>query len=229
MVCRSGGAAARLGAALLGAALLAGCGGAATRASPAPTSPPGDAQPSASLPAPPAATVSGDGSDWPLACTSVSLAGNSGFASAGPNSPVTLDEIGTAVGFKVTGSMPDTQSALAFHGYEGCDYSFDTPAGGASLRVYLVVGTNPNDGKSAAEDLAATESTKIPREEHSCTGDCATALKPLPGVGDTAFTTTRVGAEVLVALHGRVYVELLGDLKDERLARLAQLIFGKVQ
>jgi hypothetical protein len=174
----------------------------------------------------PSATASG--APRPVACTSVAADGSLAGASAA--SAVTVDDIGKAVGFKVTQSMPDSQSALSFDGYEGCRYTFDTPAGGAQLDVYLVVGTDL-DGKSAAEVLADTESTKVPLSQRPCSGDCAFTLAPLPNVGDTAFNATRAdGDDVVVALRGRVYLEIgPGDLKVERMVNLAQLIFSKVQ
>jgi hypothetical protein len=212
-------------------AAVAGCG-TPTRASstsPSVGQPTGTGQPSGPLLALPSAKTTGNGAAWPLACTSIATDG-SGFVGASAASAVTLDDISTAVGFTVNMSMPDTQSALAFHGYEGCNYDFDSPAGGAYENVYLVVGTDL-DGKSAAEELAATKSTKLVLSQRSCTGDCAFDLTPLPGVGDTAFKATRPGGdEVIVALRGRVYLEIgLGNLKEERMVRLAQLIFSKVQ
>jgi hypothetical protein len=94
-----------------------------------------------------------------------------------------------------------------------------------------VVGKNPTDGKSAADELAATRSTRLPLSNRPYTGDCAYDLASLPGVGDTAFKATQAGGEeVVVALHGDVYLEVgPGNLKEERMVSLAQLIFSKVQ
>lgn len=231
MVGRSGGAAPRAVLFLVAVSLAAAVGGCGTpiHASSPPRSVPqttgAEQPPGPPLPLP---SATAGGAARPVACTSVTADG--GLAGASAASAVTLDDIGKAVGFKVTQSMPDSQSALSFNGYEGCDYDFDTPAGGARVSVYLVVGTDL-DGKSAAGVLADTEATKVPLSQRPCSGDCAFDLAPLPNLGDTAFNATRAdGDDVVVALRGRVYLEIgPGDLKVERMVSLAQLIFSKVQ
>jgi hypothetical protein len=154
------------------------------------------------------------------------------FAAASAASAVTLREISHAVGFTVSLSMPDTQSALAFRGYEGCRYSFTTPAGGAQEDVALVVGTNPLDAKSAAAEFTATRTAREPLSERmsSCSG-CGYSFTPLPGLGAAAVTGFQDGTdEVVAALSGRVYVEVgPGDLKQVRMIRLARLILRKVR
>lgn len=166
----------------------------------------------------------------PVACTSVTTQGS--FASASASSAVTLSQISKAVGFKVSASMPDTQSALAFNGYEGCRYQFDTPAGGAQVDVALVVGTNPLDSKTAAAEFAATKETKLPFSDRqgSCSG-CGYSFTPLAGLGDSALKGFQDGSdEVVAAVQGRVYVEIgPGELKEVRMIRLAKLILSKVQ
>jgi len=154
------------------------------------------------------------------------------FASASANSAVTIDQISNAVGFKVSLSMPDQQSALAFSGYEGCRYQFDTPAGGAQVDVALVVGTNPLDTKSAAAEFAATRDARLPLSERqsSCDG-CGYSFTPVRGLGDRALKGFQNGTdEVVAAVKGRVYVEIgPGDLKEVRMIHLAQLILSNIQ
>ena len=216
---------------LAGPGLLAGCGGAA--APPAPAGPAGT-QPAAAAarsPAPAAApSATPSGAPRPVACTSVTSQGS--FASASATSAVTLREISHAVGFTVSLSMPDTQSALAFQGYEGCRYTFTTPAGGAQVDVALVVGTNPLDAKTAAAEFAATRAAREPLFERmsSCTG-CGYAFTRLPGLGAAAVTGFQHGTdEVVAALSGRVYVEVgPGALKQARMIRLARLILRRVR
>ncbi len=216
-----------LAAALLGPALLAACGGpAASSAAPAASAVPANAATTATaVPSPSAA-----GSPQPVACTGVTTQG--GFSSASAASPGTLAQIGAAVGFTVSLSMPDTQSALGFNGYEGCRYQFDTPAGGAQEDVALVVGTNPLDGKSAAAEFAATAATRKPlSERQGYCGGCGYSFASVPGLGSAALRGYQDGTdEVVVAVRGRVYVEIgPGDLKETRMIHLAQLILGKVR
>ena len=217
-------------AALLGPALLAACGGpAAPVASSAASAAPANAATAATA-ATAAPSPSAAGSPQPVACTGVTTQG--GFSSASAASPVTLAQIGEAVGFTVSLSMPDTQSALGFNGYEGCRYQFTTPAGGAQEDVALVVGTNPLDGKSAAAEFAATTATRLPLSERqsNCSG-CGYSFMPVPGLGTSAVKGYQDGGdEVVAALQGGVYVEIgPGDLKESRMIHLAQLILGKVR
>jgi hypothetical protein len=163
---------------------------------------------------------------FPVACTSVSAQGS--FVPAGP-SAVSLDQISSAVGFKVNTSMPDTQSALGFRGYEGCRYTFTTPSGGAQLDVSVVIGTDPTtmDNESAAQEFGATKAKSMPRSQRSCTGDCAWTVSPTSGVGDLALTLTQSGESVVVALKDDVYIEVgPGDLKVERELALAKLLIS---
>jgi hypothetical protein len=228
---------AALGAGLLALAVAA-CGGgsdapAATGAgAPAGTATTGPATTAPPTPADSATPAhSAAGADRPVACTTVTDQG--GFASSGTGTKVTLEQIGKAVGFKVTGAMPDTQSAAgSFRGYEGCRYQFDTPAGGALVDLTLVVGTNPLDGKTAAEEFAGTRTGKLPLSRRDCTGDaCAYTFTALPGVGDQALAGDASGSDqVVIAQQGQVYVEVgPGQLKGERMVRLAKLIVGALQ
>ncbi|HEU5425467.1 MAG TPA: hypothetical protein VFU74_01265 [Actinocrinis sp.] len=165
---------------------------------------------------------------FPVACTSVSSQGS--FVPPGP-SQVSLDQISSAVGFKVNTSMPDTQSALGFRGYESCRYTFTTPSGGAQLDVSVVIGTDPTtmDNVSAAQDFGDTKAKSMPRSQRSCTGDCAWTVSPTSGVGDQALTLTQSGDSVVVALKGEVYIEVgPGDLKVERELALAKLLISTV-
>ncbi|HEY7143946.1 MAG TPA: hypothetical protein VH637_06835 [Streptosporangiaceae bacterium] len=209
--------------------VLAGCGSAgpagqqrpARAQAPAATGPPS----AIALPSPTAS-----GLPRPVACTSVTEQG--GFASASPDSAVTLDEISEAVGFKVSTSMPDTQSALAFRGYEECRYDFDTPRGGAQEDVALVVGTNPLDTKTAAAEYAITQAQKKPfSERQGFCGGCGYSFTPVPGLGDSAVKGFQNGTdEVVAAVQGDVYVEIgPGQLKEFRMIALAKLILGNVR
>jgi hypothetical protein len=217
-----------MGVSLLGLAapLLAGCGGSAAPAAQAPAT--SSSSSAADRPSTPSPTASG--SPRPVACTSVTTQGS--FASASANSAVTLAQISTAVGFTVSQSMPDQQSALAFNGYEGCRYQFDTPAGGAQEDVALVVATNSLDGKTAAAEFAATRNVRQPLSERqsNCSG-CGYSFTPVPGLGDSALKGFQNGTdEVVVAVKGRVYVEIgPGDLKEARMIHLAELILSQVQ
>lgn len=172
------------------------------------------------------ASATAPATSFPVACTSVSAQG--GFVSPGP-AQVSLDQIGSAVGFKVETAMPDTQSALGFHGYEGCRYSFTTPSGGGQLDVSVVIGTDPTtmNDESAAHEFADTKAQSMPRSQRSCTGDCGWAVARTPGIGDAALTLTQSGESVVVALKGDVYVEIgPGDFKVERELALAKLLIS---
>ena len=165
---------------------------------------------------------------FPVACTSVSSQGT--FVTPGPGQ-VTLDQISSAVGFKVNTSMPDTQSALGFHGYEGCRYTFTTPSGGGQLDVSVVIGTDPStmNNESAAQEFGDTKAKSMPRSQRSCTGDCAWTVAPTSGIGDAALTLTQSGESVVVALKGDVYVEVgPGDFKVERELALAKLLISSL-
>lgn len=214
---------------LLCVVALGACGGStptSTQTSPASPSPTTTSPPAAATTSPPSS--GGSASGKPVACTSVTSNGT--FASPDPATLVTIDQISQAVGFTVSSAIPDTQSAIGFHGYESCRYQFTTPAGGAQEDIYVVVGTNPADGKSAAAELATTQSKDLPLSGRDCTGDCAYKFTALPGVGDSALKSTAAGqTEVIAALKGRVYVEVgPGDLKESRMVNLANLILGAV-
>lgn len=179
-------------------------------------------QPSASASASAAATP------FPVACTSVSSQGT--FVSPGPGQ-VSLDQIGRAVGFTVETAMPDTQSALGFHGFENCRYQFSTPSGGGRLDVSVVIGSDPTTtaNESAAREFADTKAQSMPRSQRSCTGDCAWTVSPTPGLGDSALTLTQSGESVVVALRGEVYVEVgPGDFKVERELSLARVLLANL-
>ena len=163
---------------------------------------------------------------FPVACTSVSAQGS--FVSPGPGQ-VSLDQVGAAVGFKVETAMPDTQSALGFHGYESCRYSFTTPSGGGQLDVLVVIGTDPTtmNNETAAQEFADTKAKSLPRSQSSCTGDCAWTVTATSGIGDSALTLTQSGDSVVAALKGDVYVEVgPGDFKVEREISLAKLLIS---
>ena len=165
---------------------------------------------------------------FPVACTSVSSQGT--FVTPGPGQ-VTLDQISSAVGFKVDTSMPDTQSALGFHGYEGCRYTFTTPSGGGQLDVSVVIGTDPTtmNNETAAQEFGDTKAKSMPRSQRSCTGDCTWSVSPTSGIGDSALTLTQSGESVVVALKGDVYIEVgPGDFKVERELALAKLLISSL-
>lgn len=208
-------------------ASLAGCGGAPSTGSTTPP-PASAASPTAITQA--AAPSSGSGTPRPVACATVT---SQGGLSPSSTSQVSLDQIGKAVGFTVTSAMPDTQSAAGgFAGYENCRYQFDTPAGGAQEDITLVVGTNPLDGKDAAAEFAALQSSRRPISERSCTGNgCDYTIGALTGVGDSALSARQTdGTEVIAVRSGRVYLEVgPGELKEERMVNLAKLIIGAVR
>jgi hypothetical protein len=152
-------------------------------------------------------------------------------APSSATSPVTLDDISTAVGFPVDSAMPDTNSAISFQGYESCRYQFTTPAGGAQLDVDLVIGANPLDGKSAAAEFAATKATGLPLPDRSgsCDG-CGYTFTALAGVGTSAIHGTDLAQDdTVVAVNPDVYVEITSiDLKESRLVRLARLVLSQL-
>ncbi len=153
------------------------------------------------------------------------------LAPASATSPVTLDDIGSAVGFPVASAMPDSNSAIAFQGYEGCRYQFTTPAGGALLDVGLVVGTNPLDGESATAEFTATKATGLPMSDRSSNCDgCGYTFTALSGVGTSAIQgTDTTQDDTVVAVGVDVYVEISStDLKESRLVSLARLVLTKV-
>src|SRR6266540_1124538 len=100
-----------LGAGLLALALAA-CGG-GSDAPPAAAGAGATREPTTTVPATPTDPAtpaqSAAGADRPVACTTITDQG--GFASSGTGTKVTLEQVGKAVGFRVTGAMPDTQSA----------------------------------------------------------------------------------------------------------------------
>jgi hypothetical protein len=211
------------GAAAGGCAYGSGTPIAATRAS-VPASP--SASAAAADQNRPSATPSA--APFPVACTSVSSQGT--FVAPGPGQ-VSLDQISSAVGFKVDSSMPDTQSALGFHGYEGCRYSFTTPSGGGQLDVSVVIGTDPTtmNNEPAAQEFADTKAKSMPRSQRSCTGDCAWTVSSTSGIGDSALILTQTGESVVAALKGAVYIEVgPGDFKVERELALAKLLISNV-
>ena len=185
------------------------------------------ASPSAAAP-----SRAASGKPVPLACASVDTSGSQAtLAPASATAPVTLDDIGTAVGFPVDSAMPDTNSAISFQGYESCRYQFTTPAGGAQLDVDLVIGANPLDGKSAAAEFAATQATGLPLPDRSgsCDG-CGYTFTALAGVGTSAIHGTDLARDdTVVAVSPDVYVEITSiDLKESRLVRLARLVLSKL-
>lgn len=206
------------------------CGGSTPAATPSSGAP---ASSSAAAETTTETTTTGSAAPRPVACAGVTDEGKLSQSSA---SQVTLDQIGQAVGFKVTIAMPDPQSALAgFRGYEGCRYQFDTPAGGAQVDVALVVGTNPLDKLDAAAEFDATKSTRKPmsKRNSTCLGNgCGDeTFTDVPGVGDAALAwKTQTGDEVIVVRAGRMYLEIgPGGLKEERMVNLAKLIVSSVR
>ncbi|HEV3172512.1 MAG TPA: hypothetical protein VGZ32_19355 [Actinocrinis sp.] len=185
---------------------------------------PGGTAPSESA-STPAAPQSSGAAAFPVACASLTAQGD--YGSPGP-SEVSLDQLGTAVGFPVSSAVLDTQSALGFRGYEGCRYQFTTPGGGGQLDVSVVIGTDPTTwtNETAAQDFADTKTQSMPRSERGCIGDCKWAAAATPGIGDSALTMTQTGGDtVVVALKGDLYIEVgPGDLKLEREIALAKLL-----
>ncbi|MBS2964103.1 hypothetical protein KGA66_13680 [Actinocrinis puniceicyclus] len=176
----------------------------------------------------PSTSASTTAAPFPVACTSVSSQGT--FVSPGPGQ-VSLGQISRAVGFTVETAMPDTQSALGFHGYENCRYQFSTPSGGGQLDVWVVIGTDPTTtaNEPAAREFADTKTQAMPRSQRGCTGDCAWTVSPTPGLGDSALTLTQSGDSVVVALKGNVYVEVgPGDFKVERELSLARVLLANL-
>ena len=175
------------------------------------------------------ATTAAPGAALPIACTAVTSGGT--FTDPGP-AQVTIDQVGQAIGFPVAGSMPATQSALGFHGYEGCSYTFTTPAGGANLDVSAVIGTDPTrlTRTTAADEFAATRQNSMPQSQRDCTGNgCAWTVTPTPGLGDSALVLTQSGGSVVAALKGDVYVEVgPGNLKVERELALARVLLDSL-
>jgi hypothetical protein len=210
---------------------LAGCGHGAPPSAAAPPSATTPASATA-LPSAAAPSQAASGKPFPLACASVDTSGSqASLAPASATAPVTLDEIGTSVGFPVASAMPDTNSAISFQGYESCRYQFTTPAGGAQLDVGLVIGANPLDGKSATAEFAATKATGLPLPDRSgsCDG-CGYTFTALPGVGTSAIHGTDLAQDdTVVAVHADVYVEITSiDLKESRLVSLARLVLSKL-
>lgn len=210
---------------------LAGCGHGAPLSAAAPPSAttPAAATALSSVAAP---SQAASGQPFPLACASVDTSGSqASLAPASATSPVTLDDIGTSVGFPVASAMPDTNSAVAFQGYEGCRYQFTTPAGGALLDVDLVIGVNPLDGKTATAEFTTTKATRLPMSDRggSCDG-CGYIFTALPGVGMSAIQgTDATRDDTVVAVGADAYVEISStDLKESRLVGLARLILVKV-
>jgi hypothetical protein len=205
--------------------LLAGCGRGAPATAVAPAS---AAAPASTV----ASSQAAAGKPFPLACASVDTSGSqASLAPASATSPVTLDDIGASVGFPVASAMPDSNSAIAFQGYESCRYQFTTLAGGAQLDVGLVVGTNPRDGKSAAAEFTATKATGLPMPDRSSNCDgCGYTFTALSGVGTSALRgTDAIQDDTVVAVGAGVYVEVSStDLRESRLVRLARLVLAKI-
>ncbi len=191
------------------------------------------APPSAAAPAPTEApSQAASGKPFPLACASVDTSGSqASLAPASATSPVSLDDIGASVGFPVASAMPDTNSAIAFQGYESCRDQVTTPAGGAQLDVGLVVGTNPLDGKSATAEFTATKATGLPMADRSSNCDgCGYTFTALSGVGTSALQgTDATQDDTVVAVGADVYVEISStDLRESRLVSLARLVLIKI-
>lgn len=180
----------------------------------------------------PAASTSeapGGGVVRPVACTSVARTRGS-FASPEAGTQVTIDQIAQAVGYPVSDAQPDTPSATSFRGYESCQYGFTTPTLGASETIYLVVGTNPLDNKSANDEFVETESSRTPLSSRNCTGNgCAYHFTSLNGIGDAALKGGSGGSEVIAARRGQVYLEVgPGTLSEVQMENLASLILSQV-
>ncbi|GAC1373012.1 MAG: hypothetical protein NVSMB32_16660 [Actinomycetota bacterium] len=187
----------------------------------------------------PGASISGDspgqnpagaGAARPVACTSVAST-RGVFASPEPGTRVTLAQIAQVAGYPVSDAQPDARSPVSFRGYESCQYGFATPTLGATETIYLVVGTNPLDGRTAADEFTATESSQLPLSGRNCTGNgCSYRFASFPGLGDAGLKGFNGGREVLALRRGRIYLEIgPGTLKEARMVDLAQLIISMVQ
>ena len=230
---------ARVAYGLVGLAFaLTGCGGggspAALPAAPTlsvePTTP-ASTEPATTEPeATEATSTEPTGTPFPIACGTAVTVGDPSSVPAG--AVISLRQIGTAVGFTVTRAMPVPNSAVgSFRGYEGCDYQFDTPAGGGGLQIHLVLGTDPVTGKSAAADFADVRTNHRPLSEVACTGSgCPYQLTPAAGLGDAALTgKDTTGFLALIILQGNRYLEVShSDLKQSRMQQLARLILNTV-
>lgn len=171
----------------------------------------------------------GGGVVRPVACTSVARTRGS-FASPEAGTQVTIDQIAQAVGYPVSDAQPDTPSATSFRGYESCQYGFTTPTLGASETIYLVVGSNPLDNRTANDEFVETESSRTPLSSRNCTSNgCAYHFTSLTGIGDVALKGGSGGSEVIAARRGQVYLEVgPGTLSEVKMENLATLILSQV-
>lgn len=160
-----------------------------------------------------------------VAAAAASLPANGPYAcaqpaSAGPPKGKVLIEVPAieqSVGFKVSSVIP--YSAVA--GVLECEYNFDTPAGGAQLKL----GIDQNTAK-AKDDFAAVQSRKRALLDAGCNGCTLTDISPIAGLGDSAYKAKRNGDPTDVAvLKGAVSFEIFSlNLKEERLLAMAHAI-----
>ncbi|HEU5001952.1 MAG TPA: hypothetical protein VFW71_04135 [Actinomycetota bacterium] len=177
---------------------------------------------------PPPAPGSSPGGANPLDCQAPNSKGV--FPAPPAGTQVSIDDLSREAGYKVVNASPDAQSGSAFRGYEACQYSFNVPSGVAMEQVYLVVGTNPIDSETAADEYATTESTQVPFSARPCAGNgCSFHFTDLPGVGEAAIKGISAGTEVIAARSGDAYVEIgPGSLGEPRMINLAQFILSAV-
>lgn len=177
---------------------------------------------------PPPAPGSSPGGVNPIACQGPNKKG--AFPAPPDGTQITIDDLSREAGFKVLNASPDAQSGGAFRGYEACQYTFEVPSGVAMEQVYLVLGTNPIDSRSAADEFATTESTETPFSARPCAGNgCSFHFTDLPGVGEAAVKGINGGSEVIAGRSGNAYVEIgPGALAEPKMINLAQFILSAV-
>ncbi len=138
---------------------------------------------------------------------------------AAPKGKVLIEvpQIEQAVGFKVSSVVPYSMIA----GVLECEYNFDTPAGGAQLKLGIDQRT-----AGAKADFSAVQAKHIALLDGGCNGCTLTDITPIPGLGDSAYKAKRNGDPTDVAvLKGELYFEIYSlNLKEERLISMAHAI-----
>ncbi|HEX6513136.1 MAG TPA: hypothetical protein VF157_12595, partial [Chloroflexota bacterium] len=125
---------------------------------------------------------------------------------------IEVPRIEQAVGFKVSSVIPYPAG-----GALECEYNFETPAGGAQLK--LAIDQNPAKAK---DDFTASQS----QGRSLFVSSKLTDITPVPGLGEAAFKAQRDGNPTDVAvLKGDVHFEISSiNLKEERLLNMAHAI-----